>query len=107
MNATINPFSKFQIGQLVTTQRITGDIINTENFSEFCEKSLQRHQIGDWGDMPEEDKLANEEALINGDRIVSGYLIPDNLQGKTNGTKIWIITEYNRETTTILYPSEY
>lgn len=107
MEKIISPFSKFQLGQVVTTQKVTGDIINTDTFSEFCEKSLQRHKVGDWGDMPEEDKQSNEDALINGNRLFSGYLLPEELQKRSNGSKIWIITEHDRSATTILYPTEY
>lgn len=105
MNEIINPFRNFQTGNVVVTQYIHGDIINTENFAEFCDKCLKRHQTNDWGDMEEEDKQSNDDALINGGRIFSGYKIPKNMVA--NGLKIWIITEHDRSTTTILYPSEY
>jgi hypothetical protein len=65
------------------------------------------HISGDWGDLDDEDKQANEQALITGARIISAYHLPsfDNL-------KIWIITEAanshgERYATTILLPSEY
>lgn len=105
MENIINPFAKFQTGQLATTQQVSGDIFNTEQFSEFCQKSLERHQLGDWGDLEEEDKESNEEALIHNDRLFSCYLVPEGI--KANGSKIYIITEYDRSVTTILYPSEY
>ena len=105
MNAIINPIKNFQIGQMLSSELVYSDIMNTENFSEFCEKCLQRHQTCDWGDMPEEDKQSNDDALIGEGRIVSGYIIPDEINGR--GSKIWIITEWDRSVTTILYPSEY
>lgn len=59
---------------------------------------MSRHMHGDWGDMGEEDKAANNRALHNGGRLFSAYLVrPD--------TKIWVITEGGD--TTILLPSEY
>jgi hypothetical protein len=60
---------------------------------------LQRHARGDWGDVCAEDKQSNDQALQDGDRILSSYMI--------NGTKIWIITEWDRSVTTVLFPSEY
>lgn len=105
MNATVNPIKNFQLGQVLSSQLVFNDIINTENFSEFCEKSLHRHKTCDWGDMPDEDKQSNDDALIGEGRIVSGYIIPDEINGR--GSKIWIITEWDRSVTTILYPSEY
>lgn len=61
---------------------------------------LLKHSLGNWGDVCEEDAAANNEALKNGDRILSSYRAE-------NGEKIWIITEYDRSYTTILLPEEY
>jgi hypothetical protein len=61
---------------------------------------LARHSTGDWGDLEEADKQANEAALQAGDRILSAYKL-------TGGHKLWIITEADRRATTILLPSEY
>ena len=36
-------------------------------------KYIHRHHCGDWGDLCEEDKQANEDALLAGDRILSSY----------------------------------
>ena len=35
--------------------------------------SLPRHVTGDWGDLDDEDRQANDAALINGSRILSAY----------------------------------
>ncbi len=61
---------------------------------------LDRHLDCDWSDMCEEDQTSNREALTNGSRIFSSYLLPQD-------TKIWVITEADRSATTILLPSEY
>ena len=61
---------------------------------------LARHQRGDWGEVCEEDRLANESALREGERLFSVYRL-------SSGTKIWIITERDRSSTTLLLPSEY
>lgn len=62
---------------------------------------LARHARGDWGDLCEEDKGANDTAYRCGEgRILSSY------KTKT-GEKIWIITEADRSATTILLPEEY
>lgn len=59
-----------------------------------------KHQSGDWGIVCENDKKENEFSLVNGFRLLSVY--------KTaNGTKLWVITEADRSSTTILLPSEY
>jgi hypothetical protein len=61
---------------------------------------LSRHASGDWGDRSEEDRRENEFSLEHGFRILSVYTL-------RNGTVIWIITEADRSSTTILLPHEY
>ena len=50
--------------------------------------------------MDAEDWRANDQALIEGPRLLSAYRLND-------GTKIWIITEADRSATTVLLPEEY
>lgn len=61
---------------------------------------LIRHVTGDWGDVDGEDHAANDHAVIQGERVLSAYRLPD-------GTKVWVITEADRSATTFLLPSEY
>lgn len=66
---------------------------------------LDRHSKGDWGNLCDADKKANDEAVQSGDRILSAYSV-------TTGVKIWIITEAAgrrglRESTCLLLPEEY
>jgi len=61
---------------------------------------LGRHVAGDWGDLTEEDRQANESALIDGERLLSAYQLADDLG-------VWVITEGDRLYTTILLPEEY
>ncbi len=61
--------------------------------------SLTRHQAGDWGELDEEDKKANQDALAYGLRIMSVY--------RVLGVRFWVITEANRASTTIMLPEEY
>ncbi len=60
---------------------------------------LHRHVTGDWGDLSEEDKSANTNALAFGQRLLSCYELA--------GGKVYVITEWDRSATTILLPSEY
>ena len=59
-----------------------------------------RHMASDWGDICEEDWQANAEALVQGARVMSVYVL-----GKTQ--RLWIITEADRSSTTLLLPEEY
>lgn len=60
---------------------------------------LNRHLAGDWGDLDQADNEENELSLQEGFRLLSAYNTPKG--------KIWIITEADRASTTILLPSEY
>ena len=66
----------------------------------FLLKCVQRHINLDFGDLDPEDIERNNEATNDGGRIFSSYIAE-------GGTKVWIITEADRSSTTILFPSEY
>ena len=61
---------------------------------------VSRHVGGDWGCVGEEDRRLNDEALIQGDRILSSYRTD-------RGVKLWVITEADRSSTTVLLPEDY
>lgn len=61
---------------------------------------LLRHQTGDWGVLDPTDRHQNQFAIRAGLRILSSYPLDDM-------NKIWIITEADRASTTILLPDEY
>lgn len=63
---------------------------------------LKRHLAGDWGELEEEDKLSNDQALQNGTRLVSAYDIDAG-----DNKRLYIITEADRSATTVLLPYEY
>jgi hypothetical protein len=87
----------FPLGRLVATP---GALQALEASAESTLTYLTRHLQGDWGDLDEEDCKANERALECGDRLLSSYKLKD-------GSRLWIITEADRPSTTILLPSEY
>jgi hypothetical protein len=66
---------------------------------DFVVSCLDRHFSGDWGELDEEDKAANDDALDSGRRVLSAYSL--------RGSRLWIITEADRTATTILTPEEY
>ena len=93
---------KFVMGRLLSTP---GALEALQEASQSPASLLSRHVSGDWGDMCEEDKQANERALEDGSRIFSAYVL-------TTGEKLWVITEAEddqgrRVASTILKPSEY
>lgn len=91
---------KFDSGKVVVTRGVNDFMADDEKFAALVFESLRRHLTGDWGELDDEDKEANERALLDGERLFSAY--------KTPGMPpIWIITEWDRSTTTILLPDEY
>ena len=85
----------FKLGQTVKTRGVDAQIDHNEILT-----ALSRHVAGDWGDVCKEDAAMNDDAVKNGNRILSSYEAKD-------GTKFWIITEWDRSVTTVLLPEEY
>lgn len=72
-------------------------------FRAWCGVCAIRHASGDWGDLCEEDKAVNREALETKDSIFSTYTF-----GKgADAVDIYIITDAGWNVTTILLPDEY
>lgn len=91
------PKPQFTLGQLVATPTALEAL---EESGQSPSDFLSRHVRGDWGEVCNEDRLLNDQALIDGSRLLSAY--------KTlKGTKLWVITEADRSSTCILTPSEY
>ena len=82
----------------------SGDIFSTPGALDALDGEalagvLTRHLEGDWGDLGALDAQANEDALKHGDRLFSAYNVGDE--------KVWVITEADRSSTTVLLPDEY
>ena len=90
------PVVLFALGQIVATP---GVLEALREAGHAPDELLRRHVSGDWGDLDEHDRKENVQALRNGSRILSAYHLPD-------GVKIWIITEADRSSTTLLLPEE-
>ena len=87
----------FPTGRIVATPGIV-EALSSEEILE----ALGRHVRGDWGEVDDEDWQANNDSLRNGTRLLSAYLSRGEL-----GKKFWIITEADRNATTLLWPDEY
>ena len=95
--------AKFKLGGLVVTAGIYAKMEDDRNFFHYVYQCINRHENGDWGDCYLADAAANDEALVSGqDRIFSVYNPADNPDWR-----IWIITEWDRSVTTVLFPDEY
>lgn len=92
---------RFDLGYLVCTIGVQNLIDENEDFHKFVCESLEKYTSCDWGQTCDEDKPLNDSAVKHGDdRILAVY-------EKAGLPKIWIITEWDRSSTTILFPSEY
>jgi hypothetical protein len=87
----------FDLGQIVATP---GALAALEEANQSPSEFLARHVHGDWGMVDEHDQQANDDALRDGSRILSAYVL-------TTGVKIWIITEADRSSSCCLLPEEY
>ena len=93
----INDKLMFAVGQLVATP---GALAALREASQSPAEFISRHVRGDYGDVCDEDKRANDHAVVVGERLLSAY--------RTRlGVKLWIITEADRSSTCILLPEEY
>jgi len=88
---------KFPLGKTVATP---GALDALEKSGHSPAEFIARHVHGDWGELCQEDAQLNDEALVDGSRILSAYTTND-------GEKIWLITEADRSSTCLLLPSEY
>jgi hypothetical protein len=89
------------LGRVVATAAVAADVPHA-----LITALFDRHAAGDWGDLSEDDKAANEEAARTGDgRLFSSYATNEH------GT-IWVITndirgEGEGPITTVLFPDVY
>ena len=92
--------------RLITPLFKLGQIVSTPGAKEALSQpgtdwmALLIRATGDWGDLDAEHKHANDDAVMNGDRILSAYSL-------STGARIWIITEADRSATRFLLPEEY
>jgi len=89
--------ANFQLGQVVATP---GALQALADAMQEPTAVLVRHCLGDWGEVDAEDWEANNRAVIERDRLLSVYPLP-------NRETVCVITEGDRSITTILLPSEY
>lgn len=95
MSAKAYPIAKFRLGKIVSTPNALEQLTQDDILL-----GIKRHQAGDWGDVDNHDRQANELALIEGTRLWSVY-------HAANGVKFWLITEAERSASTVLLPEDY
>ncbi len=95
--------AKFSLGHVVATP---GAIEALRAAGQSAEHFLLLHVTGAWGDLDREDREANQRAIAHEgspklqERVLSSFVT-------SLGTKLWVITEWDRSVTTLLLPDEY
>ena len=90
---------KLRLGTVLVTAGIDCAMAEDMRFHKEVISCISRHAGGDWGDLCDEDKCINNHAVNNNERILSAY--------ETTRGRIWIISEWDRKHTTVLFPEEY
>lgn len=85
-----------ELGQLVATRGIDSLMIENEQFRKDVYMALNKYVKHNWGVTCQEDAKMNDEAVINGERILAVY---NSCKGR-----IWIITEWDRSVTNYTVP---
>lgn len=95
------------LGRIIATRSIAEEIKN-KDFCDFINKSMNRYVSEDWGELCAEDINANNTCMKNAGRILASYDIPEEARSDSiYDNNIYIITEWDRSATTILFSSEY
>ena len=95
----------FRLGQILATP---GALAALDKFGvQPLNLVLSRHVLGDWGDLCDADRELNMHSIANGMRIFSSYKLTAVSGDNTTTETVWIITEADRVSTTILLPGDY
>lgn len=93
---------RFNSGVVYTTPTIN-ELFSGEKLPHLLEL-IKRHVCGDYGVLACADVISNEKAIRCGLMVMSNYDVRDLNLGISN---VWIITEGDRSSTTVLLPEEY
>lgn len=94
---------KFPMGRVVMTRNFKDqaeEAVGPAETADRIAQMIRRHGSGDWGELSAEDVASNAAALKDGDRLLSSYTDVFDF-------KVWVITEADRSSTTILLPEDY
>ena len=90
----------YSLGKVVMTNGINSKMAENKKFSDEIMSCFKKYMVCDWGDMCNEDKEMNDNALRTGTaRVLAAY--------NTSEGRVYIITEQDRSYTTILFADEY
>lgn len=91
----------FELGALMATRGVA-DKMEDPDFAAYVLRCLGRYISCDWGEVSKADFQRNDLALKEDDRIFAVYEDEEHPDWR-----IYIITEWDRSATTVLFPDEY
>lgn len=94
---------KLPLGRLMASPMVKGMSNGMPAYRKFIADCVARHAAGDWGDVDLFAKAANDHEAKNGGRVLSVWRLPQSVGGKG---EVWILTDADRQTTTIFEPHE-
>ncbi|HGM8090051.1 TPA: hypothetical protein ACKP9S_006482 [Pseudomonas aeruginosa] len=96
------PFIPFPLGRVAMTRGFVASCDSIEDATWIDAELVQMHASGDFGILAEDDRQVNLLGLHSSpqDRLFSAYLLKDDI-------KVYVITESDRSSTTVLLASEY
>lgn len=89
----------FKVGQVVATRAIADQVETDPDYGLWIKDCFRRYVTGDWGDLGADDIQANDDAVAGDERILARY--------NHSSGDIYIITEWDRSYTTILFTTDY
>ena len=95
----------FPLGCVYMTSGVDSVCHQHPSFFQFIADCLTSHSSGDFGTLCQSDIATNQAAIQHGGRVFSSYTMPSEMV--SSGDKLWVITESDRSSTTVLFPGEY
>lgn len=87
----------FELGKIAVTHSAESALRDAQ---QSADEFVARHKAGDWGDVTEETRRANAEALKDGLRLESVY-------HTKRGEKLLVVTDADRALTSVMTPEEF
>jgi hypothetical protein len=94
MSAPMFCAARFPLGRIAATLNALARLTQEDILL-----GIARHQSGDWGDISDQDRIANELSVQEGSRVRSCYR-------SARGVQFWIETEISHSATRVLLPQE-
>ena len=92
--------------QIEATQEVWELLNSNEDFSMFTTLCLHRFTEQDWGEISEDDVAANNTAILNGDKIIGSYVIPEWIEEVYND-RLWSVMNEDRSTITMMFAGDF